>query len=74
MPLVALVREDDRQIAPLAAETIAIPEIDELLSPILTIVPLQLFIYHSAVRRGVNPDLTRSDQPAYGRARAAVSL
>ena len=74
VPVVALVREDDSQIAPLAAETIAIPEIDELLSPILTIVPLQLFIYHSAVRRGVNPDLTRSDQPAYGRARAAVSL
>src|SRR5437016_14106753 len=74
VPLVALVREDDRQIAPLAAETIAIPEIDELLSPILTIVPLQLFIYHSAVRRGLNRDLTRTAHPAYGRARAAVSL
>jgi len=74
VPLVALVREDDREIAPLAAETIAIPEIDELLSPILTIVPLQLFIYHAAVHRGVNPDLTRSDEPAYGRARTAVSL
>lgn len=74
VPVVALVREDDREIAPLAVETIAIPEIDELLSPILTIVPLQLFIYHTAARRGVNPDLTRSDQPAYGRARSAVSL
>ena len=73
-PVVALAREDDREIAALASETIALPEVDELLSPILTIVPLQLFIYHSAVRRGVNPDLTRSDQPAYGRARAAVSL
>ena len=31
-PVVALVREDDREIAPLAAETIALPEIDELLS------------------------------------------
>ena len=74
VPLVALVREGDREIAPLAAETIAIPEIDELLSPILTVVPLQLFVYHTAVRRGVNPDLTRGDQPAYGRARAALSL
>jgi glucosamine--fructose-6-phosphate aminotransferase (isomerizing) len=74
VPVVALVREDDREIAPLAAETIAIPEIDEMLSPILTVVPLQLFIYHTAVRRGVNPDTTRADQPAYGRARAGLSL
>jgi glutamine---fructose-6-phosphate transaminase (isomerizing) len=73
-PMVALVREDDREIGALASETIALPEIDELLSPILTIVPLQLFIYHAAVHRGVNPDLTRSDDPAYGRARSALSL
>jgi glutamine---fructose-6-phosphate transaminase (isomerizing) len=73
-PMVALMREDDREIGVLAAETIALPEVDELLSPILTIVPLQLFIYHTAVHRGVNPDLTRSDDPAYGRARSALSL
>ena len=70
-PLVALAREDDHEIAALATETIAIPEVDELLSPILTVVPLQLFVYHAAVRRGVNPDVTRSDQPAYARARSA---
>jgi glucosamine--fructose-6-phosphate aminotransferase (isomerizing) len=73
-PVIALAREDDRELAALAAETIALPEIDELLSPILTIVPLQLFIYHTAVHRGVNPDLARADDPAYGRARAALSL
>ncbi len=70
-PLVALVREDDREIAAHATETIAIPDVDELLSPILTVVPLQLFVYHTALRRGVNPDVTRSDQPAYARARSA---
>lgn len=74
VPLIALAREDDREIAPLAAETIAIPEVDEVLSPILTIVPLQLFIYHTALHRGVNPDLTRSDDPPYSRARSALSL
>lgn len=73
-PLVALVREGDREIAPLAAETIAIPEIDELLSPILTVVPLQLFTYHTALGRGVNPDTMRTDQAAHGRARSRVSL
>jgi len=74
VPVIALVREDDREIAPLAAETIAIPEVDELLSPILTIVPLQLFIYHMALGRGVNPDTTRGDHPAFSRARSALSL
>ena len=73
-PVIALAREDDREISALASETIALPEVDELLSPILTIVPLQLFIYHAAVHRRVNPDLTRSDDATYGRARSALSL
>ncbi len=72
--VIALAREDDRELAALAAETIALPELDELLSPIVTIVPLQLFIYHVAVHRGVNPDLTRSDDQPYGRARSALTL
>jgi glucosamine--fructose-6-phosphate aminotransferase (isomerizing) len=73
-PVVALVREDDREIAPLAAETIAIPPVNEFLTPILTIVPLQLFTYHLALVRGVNPDTMRGDQPAHGRALAALTL
>jgi glucosamine--fructose-6-phosphate aminotransferase (isomerizing) len=73
-PVIVLAREGDLELAALAVETIALPEIDELLSPILTIVPLQLFIYHVAVYRGVNPDLTRSDDPAYGRARSSLTL
>lgn len=73
-PVVALVRDGDRDIAPLAAETIALPEVDELLSPIPAIVPLQLFTYHLALQRGVNPDTMRSDQPEHGRARALLAL
>src|SRR2546428_118402 len=71
-PVVALVREDDRAIAPLAAETIAIPPVSELLSPILTVVPLQLFTYHLALRRGGNPHTTRGDQPPPRRAPAGA--
>jgi glucosamine--fructose-6-phosphate aminotransferase (isomerizing) len=73
-PVVALVREEDREIKALAAETIAIPESDELLSPILAVVPLQLLTYHLALHRGVNPDTMRGDQPAHGRARAGLAL
>jgi glucosamine--fructose-6-phosphate aminotransferase (isomerizing) len=70
--LVALMAEDDREIAPLAAETIALPAVPELLSPIVAIVPLQLLTYHLAVKAGANPDTMRGEQPAYGRARAVA--
>src|SRR4051812_69660 len=71
--VVALVAEDDREIGALAAETIALPEVPELLSPITAIVPLQLLTYHLAVQAGANPDTVRAEQPAHGRARAAVA-
>ena len=73
-PVVALAREDDRELAALATETIALPPAPELLSPILAIVPLQLFTYHLALVRGANPDTMRGDQPAHGRARAGLTL
>jgi glutamine---fructose-6-phosphate transaminase (isomerizing) len=72
--VVALAREDDRDIAGLAAETIAIPPVDELLSPILTVVPLQLFTYHLALERKTNPDTMRGHQPRHGKARQNLAL
>src|SRR5262245_8326405 len=71
--VVALGAENDREIGALAAETIALPEVPELLSPITAVVPLQLLTYHLAVRAGANPDTLRAEQPAHGRARAAVA-
>jgi glucosamine--fructose-6-phosphate aminotransferase (isomerizing) len=54
--ILALGAEGDRELAALAAETIALPQVDEYLSPIAAVVPLQLFAYHVAVGRGRNPD------------------
>ena len=71
--VIALVAEDDRAIGALAAETIALPDVPELLSPIAAVVPLQLLTYHLAVQAGANPDTLRAEQPAHGRARAAVA-
>ena len=73
-PVVALVAEGDPDITPLAAETIALPDVPELLSPILAVVPLQLLTYHLALVLGTNPDTMRTDQAAHARALAAVSL
>jgi glucosamine--fructose-6-phosphate aminotransferase (isomerizing) len=70
--LLALVGAGDREIAPLASATIALPAVPELLSPITAVVPLQLLAYHLAVKTGANPDTLRVEQAAYGRARAAV--
>jgi len=71
--VLAIAREDDRDVAALAGETIALPEIDETLSPLVAVVPLQLLAYHVAVARGRNPDLLRADDPAHAQARAALA-
>jgi glucosamine--fructose-6-phosphate aminotransferase (isomerizing) len=72
--VLALGPEDDRELAALATETIALPETPELLSPILAVVPLQLLTYHTALHRGVNPDTMRLHEPARAAVLRAVSL
>jgi glucosamine--fructose-6-phosphate aminotransferase (isomerizing) len=54
--ILALCADGDRELGALATETIALPDVDESLSPIAAVVPLQLFAYHVAVARGRNPD------------------
>lgn len=39
---------------------IRIPRVGEVLYPLVSIVPLQLFAYHSAVARGLDPDKPRN--------------
>ena len=73
-PIVGLVEEGDREISALCAHTVTLPTVPELLSPILAVVPLQLFTYHLPLQLGTNPDTMRSDQPAHGRARADLFL
>jgi len=58
--LIALATEGDTTIPNLADHTIFIPAAPELLSPILEIVPLQLFAYYVAAKRGLNVDHPRN--------------
>ena len=58
--VVALVTEGDEEVRKMADHVIEIPPSDELLSPILEIVPLQLLAYHIAVRRGCDVDQPRN--------------
>jgi len=41
-------------------EWIPIPTVDEIFYPMVTIIPLQLFAYHSAVIHALNPDKPRN--------------
>ena len=54
--VLALCADGDGELGALAAETIALPDVEEHLSPIAAVVPLQLFAYHVALARGRNPD------------------
>jgi len=58
--VIALASEGDDQLAKLADHTIFIPTAPELLLPILEIVPLQLFAYSMAVKRGLDVDRPRN--------------
>jgi len=58
--IIALMTEGDSEIARLADAHFTIPETLDLLTPILTIIPLQLFSYYVAVRRGCNVDQPRN--------------
>jgi glucosamine--fructose-6-phosphate aminotransferase (isomerizing) len=58
--VIAIVTEGDEEIARIADATFPIPETMDLLTPLLTIIPLQLFAYYVAVRRGCNVDQPRN--------------
>ena len=58
--VIAITSDGDQEIGRLAAATFTIPETLDLLTPILTVVPLQLFSYYVAVGRGCNVDQPRN--------------
>jgi glutamine---fructose-6-phosphate transaminase (isomerizing) len=58
--VIALINEGDTEIERLADATFTIPETLDLLTPILTSIPLQLLSYYVAVSRGCNVDQPRN--------------
>ena len=58
--IIAVVNKGDKVIAELADHVIEVPETEEILSPLVTIVPLQLLAYHIAIFRGCNVDQPRN--------------
>jgi glutamine---fructose-6-phosphate transaminase (isomerizing) len=58
--VIALINAGDTEIERLADATFVIPETLDMLTPILTSVPLQLLSYYVAVARGCNVDQPRN--------------
>ncbi len=58
--VIAVATEGDRQIERISDDVCWVPDTHELLSPVLAIIPLQLFAYHVAVARGTDVDQPRN--------------
>ena len=60
-PVIAVTTDGDDTLDPdSAADIIAVPECSELVSPLITVIPLQLLAYHIAVVRGCDVDQPRN--------------
>jgi glucosamine--fructose-6-phosphate aminotransferase (isomerizing) len=58
--IIAIVTEGDTAVKEMADYVIEIPETDEILVPLVSVIPLQLLAYHIAVMRGCNVDQPRN--------------
>ncbi len=59
-PVIAVATQGDERIAALADEVFWIPDVPWMLSPVVAVVPLQLFAYHIAALRGLDVDQPRN--------------
>jgi glutamine---fructose-6-phosphate transaminase (isomerizing) len=58
--IIAVVTEGDTAVKEMADYVIEVPETDEKLAPLVTVIPLQLLAYHIAVMRECNVDQPRN--------------
>ena len=58
--VIAIVTEGDEVVKKMADHVIEIPPTDDVLIPLVSVIPLQLLSYHIAVMRGCNVDQPRN--------------
>jgi glucosamine--fructose-6-phosphate aminotransferase (isomerizing) len=58
--VIAVATEGDTGIARIADDLLFVPDTHEALSPVLAVIPLQLFAYYTAVARGTDVDQPRN--------------
>jgi glucosamine--fructose-6-phosphate aminotransferase (isomerizing) len=58
--VIAIATEGDSLIEDYAEDVLYVPDVSDTLSPLVTVVPVQLLAYHIAARRGVDVDQPRN--------------
>ena len=58
--IIAIATEGDKEIKKIADDVIYIPKTLEMLTPILSVIPLQLFAYHVGILKGLDVDKPRN--------------
>lgn len=58
--IISIVTEGDVEVAAISDHIIEIPETPDPISPLISVIPLQLLSYHIAVMRGCNVDQPRN--------------
>lgn len=71
---IALVQEGDQELSRTAAHVIHLPAVLEALSPLIYVIPLQLFSYYVALAKGTNPDTFHLDDPRHQQAETHYTL
>lgn len=58
--VIAVTTEGDQVIPGMADDVIVVPEADELVAPIISVIPMQLLAYHIGVEKGLDVDKPRN--------------
>jgi glucosamine--fructose-6-phosphate aminotransferase (isomerizing) len=58
--VIAVVTEGDKMIPGMADDIIEVPEADELVAPMISVIPMQLLAYHIGVLKGLDVDKPRN--------------
>ena len=58
--VIAVISQGDDTITGMADDTMAVPEADEIVAPMLSVIPLQLLSYHIGIAKGCDVDKPRN--------------
>jgi len=58
--VIAVISQGDESIPKMSDDIMIVPEADELVAPMLSVIPLQLFAYHIGVAKGCDVDKPRN--------------
>ena len=58
--VIAVITEGDTVITDMADDVMTVPAADEIVAPLLSVIPMQLLAYHIGVHKGLDVDKPRN--------------